>query len=276
METLKLENKGLFKLKDLKNYKIAKPDFDVRGWNVFSSDKKSIGRIDDILVNPELKKICYLDIYLHNDIKIKNGSRHLFVPFNMIKLDLKNEWVNLLNIKTITSLRKIEDGEKEEINQPEMINQHDFPQFIDDNIYNNNLFDESNFHKSKEKKLYKLKELNDSKIFENFPYILGWCVITSDHINIGQIDELFVDKEFNKVRYLDVKIYEGPIFDIERHILVPVGLAELGVNNDNKVMIKIDSNNFVNYPPYNGESIGDYEKALINYSFNNNDDLSYT
>ena len=276
MEILNLEKKGLYKLKDLKNYKIVKPDADVRGWNVLSSDKKSIGIIDDILVNPKLKKVGYLDIYLNNDIKIKNGNRHLFVPVNMIKLDWENETVNLLNIKTITSLRRIEPEEKEKIKyQPEIMDQDYLSQIGDDNLYNNKLFDESNFHKSKEKKLYKLKELNNAEIFENFPDIRGWCVLTSDYINIGQIDELIIDKEFNKVRYLDVKIYEGPIFNTERHILVPIGLAELGVNNDSKIMIKVDSNSFVNYPPYNGEAISDYENSLLD-SFNNEDNSSYT
>lgn len=262
METLNLEKKGLYKLKDLKNYKIA--DSDVRGWNVFSSNKKSIGIIDDMIVDPKLKKVCYFDIYLHDDIKITNGDRHLFAPVNIVKLDINNKYVNLINIIAVVSLRKTEFPANDEINNPrEMIKQNVLTQISDDDLYNNKLFDESNFHKSIEKKLCRLKEINNAKIFENFPDIRERCVITSDYINVGQIDDLLIDKESNRVRYLDVKIYEGPIFDNERHILVPVGLAELGVNNDNKIMIKIDSNDFVNYPPYNGEKINDYEELLF-------------
>jgi sporulation protein YlmC with PRC-barrel domain len=270
METLKPEKKGLYKIKDIKNYKIEKSDSDIIGWNVFSSDKKSIGIIDDILVDPDLQKESYLDIYLHSDIKIKNDSRHLFVPAGRIKLDPENQAVYLLNIKTVISLRKTEDSEKENVQNPQDITSRDYTQSNYDNFYNNKLFDESNFHKSKEKKLYKLKELNSPKIFDNFPDIRQWCVLTSDHIDIGQVYDILIDKEINKVRYLDIKIYEGPIFDTERHILVPVGLAELGVDNDNKIMIKVDSNTFVNYPPYKGQAISDYEDLLIN-SLNNND-----
>lgn len=268
MDSLNLEKKGLYKVKELKNYKILKPYSDVIGWNVFSIDKKSIGIIEDILVNPELKKIRYIDIYLHNNIKIKSGIRHLFVPVDMIKLDLINRAAYSLNLKTILSLRKIEPGENG-INdsQDDTTNQNDLPQM--DSLYNNKLFDESNFHKSDERKLYKLKELDDSEIFESFPDIRNWCVMTSDKINIGQIDDLLIEKDSHKVRYLSVKIYAGPIFNDERHILLPIGLAELGVNDNNNIIIKIDSNNFVNYPPYNGEAISDYENSLKN-SFNNN------
>ncbi len=274
MEALNLERKGLYKLKDLKNYKIVKPDSDVRGWDVFSNDKKNIGIIDEIIVDPKLKKVCYLDIYLHSDIKTKNGNRHLFVPVNTIKFDLIKESVYLTNIKTVISLRKIEPGNEqtgeESGKNHEMMNNNDLSQSSEDSFYNNKLFDESNFHRSKEKKLCRLRELDNPRIFENFPDVRGWHVITSDNINIGQVDDLFIDKEINKLRYLDIKIYEGPIFDVERHILVPVGLAELDEDN-NKILIKIDSNDFVNYPPYNGEEISDYENSLFN-SFKNDDD----
>ncbi len=271
METLNLEKKGLYKLKDLKNYKIVKPDSDIRGWNAYSSDKKNIGIIDDIIIDPNLQKGYYLDIHLHSDIKIKNGSRHLYVPAKKIKLDLENESVHLLNIETVISLRRMENGETETgQNQKDLTSKDDIQNGFD-NFFNNKLFDESDLDISNKKKLYKLKELNDSDIFKNFPDIREWCVLTSDNINIGQISDLLIDKEFNKVRFLDVKIYEGPIFNTERHILVPVDLAELGIQNDNKIMIKVDSNTFVNYPPYKGETISDYENLLIE-SLNNYDD----
>ncbi len=280
METLNLESRGLCKLKDLKNYKIIKPDYDVRGWNVLSSDKKSIGIIDEIIIDPELKKALYLDIYLHSDIKINSKSRHLFAPINMIKFDLKTESVILINIKTVTSLRKTETGNESvkiegQKNQNEIANPGDLESINDDDFYDNEFFDESNLYKSKEKKLFKLKELITADTLVNIPDVRDWIVITSDYINIGKVDELLIDKDLNKIRYLDVKIYEGPIFNVERHILIPVGLAELGVNNDNKILIKIDSNEFINYPAYNGETISDYEKSLFNL-FKNENDAEYT
>ena len=263
MEILNLEKNGFYKLKDLKNFKIAKPDSDVRGWNVYSCDKKNIGIIEDILVDPISRRASYLDIYLHHDIKIKNEDRHLFVPVNLIRPDIKTKAVYLKNIKTVISLRITEPSDTENQGyQPRMSEQNYLSQ-IGDDVYNNKLFDEDNFHKIKERKLYRLKELDNSAIFDNFPDIRNWCVITSDSIDIGRIDDILIDKESEKVRYLDVKIYEGPIFDTERHILVPIGLSELIVN-DNKIKINIDSNDFVNYPPYHGEEINEYENNLFN------------
>jgi sporulation protein YlmC with PRC-barrel domain len=274
MEKLNLEEKGLYKLKDLKNYKIVKPNLDARGWKVFSLDNKDIGIVDEIIIEPKLKRARYLDIYLNSEIKLKNRSRHLFTSVKMVKFNRENKSVNLINIKTAITLKKIENNsepEKEFGEKGHEEAKNNRYQSQGNDFYSSELFDESNFFKSKEKKLFRLKELQKSSNFQEVPDFRGRCVITSDFIDIGKVDELLIDNDVNKIRYLDVKIDQGPIFDTERHILIPIGLAELGGDDNNKIQIKIDSNEFINYPPYNGEPISEYENSLFN-PFNKNDD----
>ena len=250
MENVNLEKEGLYKLDDVKDHKTAEQFSVIKGWKVFSSNNNNIGMVDDIMVNSEINRDVYFDIFLRDDVEIKSGSRHLIVPLNSVGFDAKNESVFLKDIKAITILRKtirktnpvVKNRIKESIKEQETL---------------------------KEKKLLKLKNL-DSPVSLNAPDIRGWIVITSDSIIVGKVNDLFIDTELSSIQYFTVKIDEGPIFDKERHILVPVGLAVLDTNDENKIQIKININEFVNYPPYKGEPIKQYRNSLLEFLKNKN------
>ena len=247
MEDLDLEKIGLHKLKDIKNHKAAEQFSDVKGWKVFSSNKNDIGIVSDIMVNSEINRNIYFDIFLHEDIKIKSGSRHLIVPLNSINLDAERESVFLKDIKAITILRK-------------SIQKRKLPE-------KDNLKDNAKEHEAL--KLHRLKNL-DSPLPLNSPDIRNWSVITSDSIEVGKVEELFIDTKLSSIKYFSVKIDEGPIFDKERHILVPVSLASLDKNEDKKIQIKININEFINYPPYKSEPIHKYKSSLLDFLKNKN------
>ncbi len=250
LEDLNLEKEGLYKLKDIKNHKAAGQFSDVKGWKVFSSNKNDIGIVNEIMVNSEINRAIYFDIFLHEDIKIKSGSRHLIVPLSSVNFDTEKESVYLTDIKAITILRKSIRKSKPKIK--------------------NNVKGDIKEHEAlKERKLSKLKKL-DSSIPLKAPDIRGWSVITSDSITVGKVDDLFIDNELNSIQYFTVKIDEGPIFDKERHILVPVGLAALNTDDEKKIQIKLNINEFVNYPPYKGEPISKYKNSLSKYFKNKN------
>ncbi|MEJ2618288.1 MAG: PRC-barrel domain-containing protein, partial [Ignavibacteriaceae bacterium] len=126
----------------------------------------------------------------------------------------------------------------------------------------------------KERKLTKLKN-QDTSAPANSPDLRNWSVITSDSIAVGKVRDLFIDTEIGSIQYFSVKIDEGPIFDKERAILVPVGLAVLDMDDDQKVRIKIDINQFVNYPPYKGEPINQYRISLLKFFKNKNDNSGW-
>ncbi|MEP6260424.1 MAG: hypothetical protein ABJ092_02515 [Gillisia sp.] len=109
-------------------------------------------------------------------------------------------------------------------------------------------------HKSenKNKRLFYLNELSDYKISSEDPDVRGWVVKDADNRVIGKVDNLLVNKELEKVVYLDVEVdstiieanhdpYGRPANedvrefinkDGENHIIIPVGLVNL--NTDQK------------------------------------------
>lgn len=102
------------------------------------------------------------------------------------------------------------------------------------------------------KNLYYLHELSDYKVESDDPDVRGWKVKDADGRDIGKVDNLLVNKEKQKVVYLDVEVDEsileadhkpygrpakGEVHEFinkngEDHLIIPVGLASL--NTDEK------------------------------------------
>ncbi len=115
-----------------------------------------------------------------------------------------------------------------------------------------------------EKKLFRLKELKEFKVAKDEPDIRGWGVTGQDGALVGTVDELIIDPDLLKVRYLQVKLDKSlAISKGDRFILVPIGRARL-VLHEKKVSIQnLDRNNIRFYPIYRGEPITrEYEYGL--------------
>ena len=102
------------------------------------------------------------------------------------------------------------------------------------------------------KNLFYLEELSDYKVESDDPDVRGWKVQDADGRVIGKVDNLLVNKEKEKVVYLDVEVDRSIIEadhkpygksakdDVhefinkegENHLIIPIGLA--GVNTDEK------------------------------------------
>jgi len=55
-------------LKDLKDYKVAKDDPDVRGWQVLGRDERTVGKVNDLLADTAAMRVRYLDVELDRDL----------------------------------------------------------------------------------------------------------------------------------------------------------------------------------------------------------------
>ena len=104
----------------------------------------------------------------------------------------------------------------------------------------------------KRKNLYYLHELSDYKVESDDPDVRGWKVKDVDGRVVGKVDNLLVNKEKEKVVYLDVEVDKSIIEadhkpfgkpasgdvhefinkDGENHLIIPIGLASL--NTDEK------------------------------------------
>ena len=74
-----------------------------------------------------------------------------------------------------------------------------------------------------------LDELRGYAVARGEPDVRGWDVIAGDGRRIGEVDELLVDAEAKKVRFLDVAVDETLVRDREtaQRILIPIDSARL-------------------------------------------------
>lgn len=119
-------------------------------------------------------------------------------------------------------------------------------------------------YNDRNKTLYYLDELSDYKIANDYSDVRGWDVIDANSRNIGKVDNLLVNKNTERVVYLDIEVddsmiekghdpYQTPVSEGvhefldkegENHLIVPVGLVTLDENNKRVVTNKIDYSTF--------------------------------
>ena len=113
---------------------------------------------------------------------------------------------------------------------------------------------------SNEKTLYYLKELSDHKVAAEYCDVRGWEVVDGNGLTIGNVDGLLVNKEAERVVYLDVEVnkdliekghetYAVPASqgaheildkDSENHLILPIGMVDLDEDGKKVVASEID------------------------------------
>jgi hypothetical protein len=98
--------KNLYYLDELSDYKVASGYSDVRGWEVLDADKRTIGKVDSLLVNRNEERVVYLDVEVDKNLieeghepfetpdqkgaheyLNKEGENHLIIPIGLVDLD---------------------------------------------------------------------------------------------------------------------------------------------------------------------------------------------
>lgn len=117
---------------------------------------------------------------------------------------------------------------------------------------------------NRDKHLYRLGELDDYKVASNDPDVRGWTIVDRDNHEFGTINELIVDPDQEKVRYLDVVSKGNRASGNEEHLLIPVGVARID-DDDKRVIVKdINSELLNSYPFHRGDEITrDYEHEVV-------------
>ncbi len=116
----------------------------------------------------------------------------------------------------------------------------------------------------RKKQIYYLSELSDYKIKSGYPDVRGWDVKDFDNRVIGKVDNLLVNKESERVVYLDVEVDDTIISanhdpygrpanievrefinsEGENHIIIPIGLADINEEPDYIYTSSIDHRTF--------------------------------
>lgn len=117
----------------------------------------------------------------------------------------------------------------------------------------------------REEDLSRLKDLNDFDIGEDEPDPRGWHILAADGRDIGDVDELIVDTGAMKVRYLDCDVDETELGleEEDRHVLIPIGYAELDEDNKQVRVSRFDSDDVEDLPLFQGLPLTrDYENMV--------------
>lgn len=131
-------------------------------------------------------------------------------------------------------------------------------------------FRESDFARNMEREknaaLIRLKEMEGYAVSDKDPDVRGWKVISKNGKEVGTIDELIVDQDAMKVRYLDIDLNDDFLESgRDRHLLLPIGVAEIDEKDDLVFIPGIDRAMVSKIPAFDGNHLTrDYETTLIN------------
>ena len=139
---------------------------------------------------------------------------------------------------------------------------------------------------NKDRNLYRLDELSDYKVASHYSDIRGWKIVDADNQTIGKVDNLWVNKDMQRVVYLDVNVDKGLIDDSKNevhdaiandnvgefiykdgnsHIIIPIG--SVSINKDTKIVManSIGYDTFRKTTRYNQQHNFDrnYEKKIM-------------
>ncbi|MHC0440190.1 PRC-barrel domain-containing protein [Flavobacterium sp. 3-210] len=101
------KNRNLYRLDELSDYKIASNYADVRGWKIVDADNRTIGKIDNLWVNKDMKRVVYLDVKVdqkliednQNEVHdviandngrefiYKDGDNHIIIPIGSVSIN---------------------------------------------------------------------------------------------------------------------------------------------------------------------------------------------
>lgn len=95
-----------------------------------------------------------------------------------------------------------------------------------------------------------LSELRDFQVAEGYPDIRGWRVDAADGTRVGKVQELLVDVDTMRTRYLDVRLTaEIAAAPGDRDVLVPIGAARIQEKGD-VVVVPLPTDRVGLLPPY--------------------------
>lgn len=85
----------LARLDDLDDYELADDEPDPRGWDVRTTDGRTIGKVDGLIAEPNIMQVRYLEVDLDRDTFGLQEERHVLVPIGRARLDDDRDVVTL-------------------------------------------------------------------------------------------------------------------------------------------------------------------------------------
>jgi photosynthetic reaction center H subunit len=98
---------------DFDDIKVVKDDPDVRGWEVYTLDRKRFGKVHTLIVDESAMTVRYLDVDVNKDLLTNRDKHHVLIPIGMARLDSddKNVLLDDLVVADLLQLPPYEHGE---------------------------------------------------------------------------------------------------------------------------------------------------------------------
>ena len=111
----------------------------------------------------------------------------------------------------------------------------------------------------------RLQELDrsDFEVVQGEPDIRGWDVRNSRSQKIGEVEELIIDIQQKKVRYMVVDLDDNELQLDHRKILLPIGLAELHKEDDDVILPTVNADHLKALPVYDKNNLTLQMETLI-------------
>jgi sporulation protein YlmC with PRC-barrel domain len=103
----------------------------------------------------------------------------------------------------------------------------------------------------------RLQELGESdfEIVDGQPDIRGWDVKNEKNQKIGEVEELILDAQKRRVRYMVVDLDDND-FDIDdKEVLIPIGMAELHKDDDDVIIQNLTPDQLRALPEYDEDHL---------------------
>ncbi len=111
----------------------------------------------------------------------------------------------------------------------------------------------------------RLKEMDRSGfgVVKGESDIRGWDVRTGSGRKIGEVEELIVDAQEKKVRYMVVDMSDNEL-ELKKHkVLIPIGLAELDKDDDDVVLSSVTIDQLRHLPTYDLNILDETTERMI-------------
>lgn len=111
----------------------------------------------------------------------------------------------------------------------------------------------------------RLQELDrsDFEIVNGEPDIRGWDVKNATGKKIGEVEELIVDAQQKKVRYMVVDLDNNELKLDHHKVLIPIGLAELYKEDDDVILPNVSAEQLHALPDYDEDNVNpDVERRI--------------
>lgn len=111
----------------------------------------------------------------------------------------------------------------------------------------------------------RLQELDrsDFEIVDGEPDIRGWDVKNDAGIKIGEVEELIVDAQKKKVRYIVVDLDDNELKLSHRKVLIPIGLAELHKDGDDVILPTVTVDHLGALPEYEKDHLDEEAERRV-------------